>query len=60
MNARRMAVIVGATALLIGLIVLLFPASVSADNVGVINCGNGPFVPQSDYVAQCQAKLSGR
>lgn len=55
-----MAVIVGATALLIGLIVLLFPASVSADNVGVINCGNGPFVPQSDYVAQCQAKLSGR
>ena len=41
MNTRRIVLIVGAVALLIGFIALLVPVSTSDGNGGRINCGNG-------------------
>lgn len=41
MNARRIALAVGAAALLIGFIALLLPVSASDGSGGSINCGTG-------------------
>ena len=83
MNTRRIVLVLGAVAVLIGFIALLIPVSTSDGNGGSINCGNGlssdlsaardannnsvagvpilnQVVPHTDYVAQCQSKLSGR
>lgn len=41
MNARRLVLLAGVAALLIGVIGLLMPISVSDGNGGNVNCGNG-------------------
>ena len=41
MNARRVVLLAGVAALLIGVIALLIPVSTSDGNGGNINCGNG-------------------
>jgi hypothetical protein len=80
---RRLALLVGAVILLVGIIGLLVPVSVSDQNGGSIGCGNAlvsnldsareannksvanvpilnQVIPHTDFVAECQSKLSSR
>jgi hypothetical protein len=80
---RRFVLVVGAVVLVVGIIGLLVPVSVSDSNGGSLGCGNAAIsdlssareannksvasipilnqiVPHTDFVAECQAALSGR
>jgi hypothetical protein len=80
---RRFVLVVGAVILVVGIIGLLMPVSVSDSNGGSLGCGNAAIsdlssareannksvasipilnqiVPHTDFVAECQAALSGR
>lgn len=83
MRLRRFVLVVGAVVLVVGIIGLLVPVSVSDSNGGSLGCGNAAIsdlssareannksvasipilnqiVPHTDFVAECQAALSGR
>jgi hypothetical protein len=80
---RRFVLVAGAVVLVVGIIGLLMPVSVSDSNGGSLGCGNAAIsdlssareannksvasipilnqiVPHTDFVAECQAALSGR
>ena len=74
MTVRRLVLGIAAVLLVVGVIALLVPVSISDGNGGSIGCGNAvaadlsgarvpilnEVVPHTDYVAQCQSSVSQR